>query len=551
GALNTAQLGLQVAGNNIANANTPGYIRQQLDQVPTSATRLGNLLVGHGVRPLGVTQVIDQALAERMWAAGGAVAAADTLADAYGQLEQLVGGLDESSLSAELTRFNNALLDFSTAPGDPALRDLLLSTAASLTGRLNRQFNDAADLQTQWDNEILGISSNINRLTQEIAELNTQIATIEGGGSIPSDATGLRDRRLLAIEELATIVDLNVQEQTTGAISVFVAGDYLVQDGIARDLVARYNETAGGYQLLIADAGSPLQTSGGQLGAIQSARGNIFGDYLQDLNRTAAALTQTINTVHSSSQGVRGFQSLTGAVSVAPDVPLDTAGLDYSVNNGTFDIDLADANGATLGTHRIRVRNLGRVDDDNVRSIVSQINAIDGLQADVDVRGNIRITSANENVRFAFRDDTSGFLAAAGLNTFFTGTNASDIAVNPVLLENSTYLGISKHGVGRDTESLAEMLDLIDQPLEHLNGRSVRSLQSEATGRLAQTINLQRSAADGIRSYHETLKGQHLAVTGVNIDEESIRMLAYQYAFQASSRVISTATELLDVLVNL
>ena len=69
GALNVAQIGLQVVGNNIANANTDGYIRQELQQASSVAVREGNLIKGLGVRATGIVQIIDDALAERMLAA--------------------------------------------------------------------------------------------------------------------------------------------------------------------------------------------------------------------------------------------------------------------------------------------------------------------------------------------------------------------------------------------------------------------------------------------------------------------------------------------------
>ena len=85
--LQAAQFGLQVVGNNVANANTPGYIRQRLDLTPTIATREGNLTFGHGVRATGVTQVVDKALIERMFTANSAVAGGEMLNKAYTQLE--------------------------------------------------------------------------------------------------------------------------------------------------------------------------------------------------------------------------------------------------------------------------------------------------------------------------------------------------------------------------------------------------------------------------------------------------------------------------------
>ena len=64
-------------------------------------------------------------------------------------------------------------------------------------------------------------------------------------------------------------------------------------------------------------------------------------------------------------------------------------------------------------------------------------------------------------------------------------------------------------------------------------------------------INLQTNATLGLKDFYATLQSQNLAITGVNIDEESIRMIAYQRSFQASSRVIAAASEMLELLVAL
>jgi flagellar hook-associated protein 1 FlgK len=64
-------------------------------------------------------------------------------------------------------------------------------------------------------------------------------------------------------------------------------------------------------------------------------------------------------------------------------------------------------------------------------------------------------------------------------------------------------------------------------------------------------INSQKSVTDGLRNFQQTLEAQHLGVSGVNLDEEAVKMLLYQRAFQATSKLVSTAAEMLDTLVNI
>ncbi|QEG42281.1 flagellar hook-associated protein FlgK [Roseimaritima ulvae] len=550
-ALQASQLGLQVVGHNIANANTPGYIRQELELVPASSTRVGQVIVGQGVLPKGTHQVIDQALAERMWSASTAVAGGETLQSAYRELEDIVGGLDDTGLGYQLTNFNEALHNLSNSPADPAARDLVLLQASALTSAINQAYTDTQAAQVRANAQIPALAGNLNSITSRIADLNLEIMVLEGGRSLSSDATGLRDERYQLLGELAQIVDINVQEQANGSVSVFVGGDYLLADANYREVYTAFDETTGGQEIRIKETDSPLQAKGGTIGAAQTARDEVFGAYLNDLDTFAGALARTVNEVHSQGQGLQGNQQMTGTVSVETGVPLERAELDFVPNNGSFDIQVVDDQGQLVSSHRIEVQNLGIVGDSTVNSIVEQMNAIDGLAARINGDGQIELEAESAGVGFTFADDNSGFLAAAGLNTMFTGTGASDLAVNDYLLQNPNLISVSKGGVGNDTEALSELVDLIAQPSDALNGQSLQAWQQQKVGAIAQSVSLQRASTEGNADFYATLEAQHLSIVGVNLDEEAIKLIGYQRAFQASSRVIATASEMLDLLVSL
>ena len=71
------------------------------------------------------------------------------------------------------------------------------------------------------------------------------------------------------------------------------------------------------------------------------------------------------------------------------------------------------------------------------------------------------------------------------------------------------------------------------------------------TGDVAQGAAETRAAAEGFRVFSRRWKASTWRSAGVNIDEEAVRMITFQRAFQASARVISTINEMLDILVNL
>jgi len=551
GALQVAQIGLQVVGNNISNANTPGYIRQELQQASSVAVREGNLIKGLGVRATGITQVVDYALAERMMNAKTDLAGSEALDKAYQQLEELVTDLDDSGLNRQLTLFNNALHELSAQPADAAIRDFVVLQGQTLANSLQSARQRAVERQQIWNADLPNTAGQINRLTERIARLNLEIATIEGGGLIHSDATGLRDQRLRDLEELAGFININIQEQTSGAVSVFVGGDYLISNGIHREVYTAHSPRTGGDEIRIIETDSPLQVTSGKLAATMKARNEVFTDFVNRIDAMASALIRGLNEVHSQGQGRKGFAEVTSSNAMNAFVPLADANLGFMPTNGTFDLDIVDAQGELVSSHRIPVRILGQVGDSTVASIVADIDQIQGISAAVTSQGRVEITADSPTAKFTFGEDTSGFLAAAGINTFFVGKSAVDIAVNPVLQKDSDFLAISAGGVKQDTDVLTKLVDLIDRPLEQLDGRSIRGEYEKTVSVLAQRINLQSSTTEGLKNFYATLQSQHLAITGVNIDEEAIKMISYQRAFQASSRVIATANEMLEILVNL
>jgi flagellar hook-associated protein 1 FlgK len=551
GALQAAQIGLQVVGNNLANVNTPGYLRQELEQASAQASREGNLIKGHGVRLLGIVQKVDKALVERMINAKTAVSGAESLHKAYNQLEELTTDLDNTGLNHELSLFNNALHELSSQPSDASLRDFVVLQGQTLASNFRQRRDGAISRRETWNADLEHIADRMNRLTERIAQLNLEISTIEGGGLIHSDATGLRDQRYRDLEELSTFMDINIQEQENGSIGVFVGGDYLINNGISRELTTAYSNSLGGDEIRIVETDSPLQAHSGILPATMFARDTIFGDYIDGLDDLASGLIRSMNEVHSQGQGGAGFDEVQSTSTSVTGVPLVDAGLTFTPRNGSFDMSVVDGDGKVISNHRIAVRLLGQVTDSTINSIAADIDVIQGLNASVSNEGRIQISADSGSAGFTFGEDTSGFLAAAGINTFFNGNSAVDIAINDKLVRDSSFLSVSSGGIGEDTEILTQLVDLIDRPVDHLDGRSVRTAYETSVTRLGQEINLHENAAEGLRNFHATLEGQHLSITGVNIDEESIKMITYQRAFQASSRVIATATEMMEILVSL
>jgi flagellar hook-associated protein 1 FlgK len=552
-ALNAAQLGLQVTGNNIANANTPDYIRERLVQSTQPGYPLGGLVVGLGVKIDGVQQVIDKFLDERMRHATSDVANSNAQADAYSKLESVINELGDNDLSTSLTSFFGSLQDVLNQPESTAIRNVAVQKAQTLTQSIQRLDSQTRQLHQDFNTQIVSTASDINSLLKDVAQLNVKIASVEGGVS-KSDAVGLRDQRAADLNKLAEITDIRTIEQPAGDVTVYSGGDYLVSLGTYRKVHA-VTESQGNLQVSrieIEGINSPLSNGGGRLAGLTAARDNVLGGFLSGLGDVSKTLINEFNKVYSGGQGLSGYSQLTSEHSVsANNSPLDVAGLPFTPTNGGFQVQVTNKLTGETKTTDVRVDLNGLDTDTNLETLTSQLNAIDGISATITTDGKLQITSDSPETTFAFNNDTSGTLAAFGLNTFFTGAGSQDIGVNADLKADPGKLAFSGGGVGQDTKNGEQLANLLTAPLATHDGKSLADIYEQVTSDVATGSQSASAAAAGFTSFQQALESQHLAVSGVNIDEEAVHMIEYQRAFQASAKVITTINDLLDTLLKL
>jgi flagellar hook-associated protein 1 FlgK len=401
---------------------------------------------------------------------------------------------------------------------------------------------------------IVGAASDINRLTTEIAKLNVQIVSVEAGSAGISDAGGLRDQRSAALAALAKIIGIRTTEQESGSITVYSNGDYLVYDGSARPVNVVYSEDRGlvAAAIHIVDSDSPIETSSGSLTGLYAARDEVLGGFLDQLDDFTKKLIFEFNKVFSGGQGLTGYSSIESEHKVTDtDSPLDSAGLPFTPVNGTFQVLVQNKRTGLVSTTDIRVDLNGLGEDTSLEDLVDQLNAVDGLSAEINAQGGVRIAADSPVLEFSFANDTSGVLAALGVNTFFSGEGAIGIGVNATVRNDPSKFAASSSGIGADTENAVALAGLSTQPLESTGGLTLTEYYERFTADIFQASAVVQGINEGFETFRATLEGQQLGISGVNVDEQAIKMLQLQRAFQASARLVSTLNDLLDTLVNL
>jgi flagellar hook-associated protein 1 FlgK len=556
--LRAMQIGLQVVGNNIANANTPGYVRQEAIYVPAPVQKVGGLILGTGVLVDGIVQKLDRFVQERLIGARGDRAGTEVQEQVYRDLEVLLNELSEEvDLSSSLTGFFNAIDEVMKDPGNVATRNLAVEKGNALAQNIVSVHNRAFSLQRELDQRITAVADEINTLSEQIRLLNIQIASTEGGNSSPSEAAGLRVQRQNAVDRLSELVGITVNEQPSGGLAISVGGEFLVFEGQRRDVeIGATNETGLAHGFVqFADTDAALTTSAGELSGLYLGRDEIIESFLTRLDDLAGTLAFEFNKVYSQGQGLVGFQELTSVEGVSdPDAALDAAGLAFTPISGAFDLVISSRSGAQLTQTQTILIDLDGLDDDTTLSdLAAQLDAIDGLSASVTSRGELQLSSESNDLEFSFSGDTSGVLAALGLNTFFTGSTAATLGVNGELrgISNAARFAASLGGVGNDADNAERLAAFLDEPLESAGNASLADLYNELLNEVTQGSSIARSMAEGFRVFEGTLEGKLQAVSGVSIDEEAIKMITLQRIYQASARYIQAVTELLDLLVDL
>jgi len=211
---------LQTIGNNIANANTPGYSRQQVELGTAGGQSTGAGFFGQGVNVQTVTRASD-AFLTRDAAMSKSQAARD--AARLEQLERLekVFPTGESGLGYAAGDLLNAFVDVANRPQDASARQVVLARAEELASRFRAADSQLDALQSGVTEDVKNSVTVVNTLAKRVADINRQIASAQGSGHAPND---LLDQRDQLISEIGSYVQVTTIEADDGSLGVFIGG---------------------------------------------------------------------------------------------------------------------------------------------------------------------------------------------------------------------------------------------------------------------------------------------------------------------------------------
>jgi flagellar hook-associated protein 1 len=610
--LRVTQSALSIVSGNIANAQTPGYVKKTVSQVAAASAS-----ITIGVRLSGVNRALDSYLQTQLRTEASGGSYASSLSAYYGRLQAVFGQPgSENALATIYNNFTTAAQALSTSPDSTSARFGVLSAGQAMAQHLNGMTADIQSLRSQAELEIADTVTQANNAMAQIAAINLQL-----GQTNVQDATTavLRDKRDQAIDQLAQLMNIKVVEGDNNKINIFSgAGTQLVGDtAVTLKFDAKGSLTPAavwdadpakrsvGTITIDSGVGVPgldLVANGvissGKLTALLQMRDQVLTQAQAQVDQIAAAMAsalsdRTVAGTAVAASGQNGFDVDIGSLQDGNSIKLtytDSAGVAHDLTIVRVD-DPRALPLAASATPNAKDRVIGVDFSGGIASALAQIKSAfgstgvkfynpsgnilrvmdDGAGGQIDINALsatstvTSLTGGTAQLPF-FLDGTkpyTGVMSASGSQSLGLGGR---IAINPALLSDPTRLVVFQTSPLTNAADATRPNFILNQltgaVFDYAPQAGVGTATAPFSGTLASYVQQVLSQQGEDAANADSLdQGQQIVVnslqqkftseSGVNIDEEMASLLQLQTAYGANARVLSTIKDMIDMLLNL
>ncbi|GIF11042.1 flagellar hook-associated protein FlgK [Actinoplanes teichomyceticus] len=308
--------GLDVTGQNIANASTEGYTRQRVVMQAQNANLVPGVYatttaVGNGVTVTSVERLRNAALDQRGYTEHASSAYHNARAGAYSLIEDVFAEPSDTALQGRLADMWEGWNAVAANPSDLSAKSALLEEATTVASTLN---DAATSLNNQYKSARTGLDTyvdDVNKAAEAVAKLNNQIVIAEQAGLAANE---LQDQRAQQILKLSELIGASVTETPNGGINVFVGSAPLVSGFTTRQIeiesgsATRLEDLASAeVNLRWKDTRAPVG-AGGAVGASMEllARGGTLDTMTQRLDAVAKKLADSVNAIYKNAYAIDG-----------------------------------------------------------------------------------------------------------------------------------------------------------------------------------------------------------------------------------------------------
>jgi flagellar hook-associated protein 1 len=600
--LRANQAALSIISSNVSNAQTPGYVTQNPNQIEVASGAFGAT-----VTTTGVNRQLDLFVQNQLRTETGGGAYATQVSNILNQLQSVYGTPGgEGTLETALNNFTTALQSLSNSPGNFSAQGVALSSAQSLAQQLNTTTQGIQSLRSNVAQDIGNSAAKANADLTQIAQLNTQLQ-----GLSPTDpqAATLADQRDNAINDLSKLVDVRVVTNSSNQISVFTnSGIQLVGDGLASSFIYNSPGALSATSLYNADPakngvgslsvklpnGASIDVvannvlSSGQIAADLKLRDQTLVQAQTQVDQLAATLASSLSDITTPGTAVAGLPA-GFAVDTSNVLPGNTVNLTYtdtatntqrqiSIVNVTDPNALPLQNGAnpnpllvginfSLGTASVAAQlnsQLGSLGLQFTNS-GSTLNLLGSASATVNAASSTTtvtsLTSGNPQLPL-FTDGNSlytGQYTAKGSQ--LTGL-AGRISVNPAVVADPSKLSIYSTSpptpAGDNTRSDFLFKQLTSSTFSYSPstglGSAAQPFKGSITSYLQQFISQQGNAATVATQLQQgvvvsTLQQKFDSTSSVNIDTEMANLIQVQNTYAANAHIMSVVQSMMQSLL--
>ncbi|MBC7768381.1 MAG: flagellar hook-associated protein FlgK [Phycisphaerales bacterium] len=337
--LRASQTGIGIVSQNIANANTPGYVRTEV-----TLSALTHLGAGAGVQVENIQRAADRFLATASYIAEGAKGSSAVRADILARAQSSFGDpASTTSMFALLDDFWSGLTELGVDPASALRRVDAVTSLEATYVEVQRVGQTIQDLVAEADQRIGDAVAEAQSLVTRISELNEEIRLNKRTGA---DASGAENVQSALIDKLAALMEVRVSPLEEGGVHVRTSGGALLVGQTPARLsyqpnsaeftthgVIRINEQLGTNSNL-----EPMLL-GGEIKGLLDVRDRDLAGLAEALGGFAAALGDAMNEVHNENASSPAVSQMVGRQTGL----LGTDAIGFS---GEATIGLVDAGGS-------------------------------------------------------------------------------------------------------------------------------------------------------------------------------------------------------------
>ncbi|MHC4386140.1 MAG: FlgK family flagellar hook-associated protein, partial [Planctomycetota bacterium] len=219
-------------------------------------------------------------------------------------------------------------------------------------------------------------------------------------------------------------------------------------------------------------------------------------------------------------------------------------GQTYAIGSGTMELEIQNAAGAVLKTVNIGegyVAGTSFILDNGVKIRLEANGVSPGYLNDAE----------QFTIEALASSDSSGFLAAVGINSFFSGTDANSIAVSDFVRDSGSNIAVSRTVEMTDNLNASAIAALGNSAQDALGNLSPKEFYRKLVVDLGNEVSITEMQHSNVKNIHHSLEQQRDEISGVDVNEQASLMMLYERMFQAMARYMNTISETYETVLTI